>query len=92
MAEENEAVEENLEAAQVATEPETKERGSSENLRVLENIEVKLTVEVGSTEYLHVQRGSMSRSQMSPAHPQNYLEALEHQPSIQLLRGPVLLH
>ena len=50
MAEENEAVEENLEAAQVANEPETKERGSSENLRVLENIEVKLTVEVGSTE------------------------------------------
>ena len=26
------------------------ERGSTENLRVLENIEVKLTVEVGSTE------------------------------------------
>ena len=50
MAEENEAVEENLETAQAATEPETKERGSSENLRVLENIEVKLTVEVGSTE------------------------------------------
>ena len=38
MAEENEAVEENLETAQVATEPETKERGSSENLRVLENL------------------------------------------------------
>ena len=50
MAEENEVVEENLEAAQDTTETETKERGSSENLRVLENIEVKLTVEVGSTE------------------------------------------
>ena len=50
MAEENEAVEENLETTQTATESETKERGSSENLRVLENIEVKLTVEVGSTE------------------------------------------
>jgi len=50
MAEENEAVEENVDAAQATTEPETKERGSSENLRVLENIEVKLTVEVGSTE------------------------------------------
>ena len=50
MAEENEAVEENLETTQAATESETKERGSSENLRVLENIEVKLTVEVGSTE------------------------------------------
>ena len=32
------------------SEPETKGRGSSENLKVLENIEVKLTVEVGSTE------------------------------------------
>ena len=50
MAEENEAVEENLKTDQAASEPETKERGSSENLRVLENIEVKLTVEVGSTE------------------------------------------
>ena len=50
MAEENQeevATEENIEAV---TETETKERGSSENLRVLENIEVKLTVEVGSTE------------------------------------------
>ena len=49
MAEENQevATEENIEAA---AETETKERGSSENLRVLENIEVKLTVEVGSTE------------------------------------------
>ena len=50
MAEENQeevAAEENIEAV---TETETKERGSSENLRVLENIEVKLTVEVGSTE------------------------------------------
>ena len=54
MAEENEEVkeaEENTEATTDATtETETKERGSSENLRVLENIEVKLTVEVGSTE------------------------------------------
>ena len=41
------ATEENIEAV---AETETKERGSSENLRVLENIEVKLTVEVGSTE------------------------------------------
>ena len=50
MAEENQeevATEENIEAS---AETETKERGSSENLRVLENIEVKLTVEVGSTE------------------------------------------
>ena len=49
MAEENQeevATEENIEAV---AETETKERGSSENLRVLENIEVKLT-EVGSTE------------------------------------------
>ena len=50
MAEENQeevATEDNIEAV---AETETKERGSSENLRVLENIEVKLTVEVGSTE------------------------------------------
>ena len=47
MAEENQVTEENNEAV---TETETKERVSSENLRVLENIEVKLTVEVGSTE------------------------------------------
>ena len=47
MAEENQVTEENNEAV---AETETKERGSSENLRVLENIEVKLTVEVGSTE------------------------------------------
>ena len=50
MAEENEIVEENVESAEAQAAPETKERGSSENLRVLENIEVKLTVEVGSTE------------------------------------------
>lgn len=50
MAEENEVVEENLNTAQEASEPESKGRGSSENLKVLENIEVKLTVEVGSTE------------------------------------------
>ena len=50
MAEENEVVEENLNTAQEASETETKGRGSSENLKVLENIEVKLTVEVGSTE------------------------------------------
>ena len=50
MAEENEEVKEAEENSEVATETETKERGSSENLRVLENIEVKLTVEVGSTE------------------------------------------
>ena len=50
MAEENQeevATDENIGAG---AETETKERGSSENLRVLENIEVKLTVEVGSTE------------------------------------------
>ncbi len=49
MAEENQevATEENNEAF---AETEPKERGSSENLKVLENIEVKLTVEVGSTE------------------------------------------
>ena len=47
MAEEKQVTEENNE---VVAETETKERGSSENLRVLENIEVKLTVEVGSTE------------------------------------------
>tara|TARA_B100000131_G_C18039417_1_gene581818 strand:+ start:652 stop:1002 length:351 start_codon:yes stop_codon:yes gene_type:complete len=53
MAEENEELktetpEENIDTAQ---ETENKqERGSTENLRVLENIEVKLTVEVGSTE------------------------------------------
>ena len=51
MAEENQVTEENNEAVtETVTETETKERGSSENLRVLENIEVKLTVEVGSTE------------------------------------------
>ena len=50
MAEENKVVEENLDTAHEASEPETKGRGSSENLKVLENIEVKLTVEVGSTE------------------------------------------
>ena len=50
MAEENEIVEENVESAEAQAASEIKERGSSENLRVLENIEVKLTVEVGSTE------------------------------------------
>ena len=52
MSEENEEVKENTEDKQEEATPasETKERGSSENLRVLENIEVKLTVEVGSTE------------------------------------------
>ena len=50
MAEENDVVEENVDAAEEQVVPETKERGSTENLRVLENIEVKLTVEVGSTE------------------------------------------
>ena len=50
MAEENQEevlTEENNEAV---AETETKERGSSENLRVLENIDVKLTVEVGGAE------------------------------------------
>ena len=50
MVEENQeevATEENIEAV---AETETKERRRPENLRVLENIEVKLTVEVGSTE------------------------------------------
>ena len=41
---------ESPEKTEAAASTETKERGSSENLRVLENIEVKLTVEVGSTE------------------------------------------
>ena len=52
MSEENEAVKENTEdnPEAAASASETKERGSTENLRVLENIEVKLTVEVGSTE------------------------------------------
>ena len=50
MAEENEEVKEAEENTEATAEIETKERGSSENLRVLENIEVKLTVEVGSTE------------------------------------------
>ncbi len=50
MAEENEEVKEAEENTEATAETETKERGSSENLRVLENIEVKLTVEVGSTE------------------------------------------
>ncbi len=50
MAEENEEVKEAEENTEVTAETEPKERGSSENLRVLENIEVKLTVEVGSTE------------------------------------------
>ena len=54
MSEENEEVKENTEDNQEEATPapasETKERGSTENLRVLENIEVKLTVEVGSTE------------------------------------------
>ena len=52
MSEENEEVKENTEDNPEGTAPasETKERGSTENLRVLENIEVKLTVEVGSTE------------------------------------------
>ena len=47
MAEENQITEENNEAV---AETETKERGSSEILKVLVYIEVKLTVEVGSTE------------------------------------------
>ena len=52
MSEENEEVKENTEdnPEEAAPASETKERGSTENLRVLENIEVKLTVEVGSTE------------------------------------------
>ena len=50
MAEENQEEVETEENIEAVAETETKERGSSENLRVLENIEVKLTVEVGSTE------------------------------------------
>ena len=52
MAEENEELKtEEPEEAIASEESENKqERGSTENLRVLENIEVKLTVEVGSTE------------------------------------------
>ena len=40
MAEENEAIEENLETAQVSTETETKERGSSENLGFLKTLKL----------------------------------------------------
>ncbi len=50
MAEENQEETVTEEINETVSETETKERGSSENLRVLENIEVKLTVEVGSTE------------------------------------------
>ena len=50
MAEENQEETVTEEINETVAETETKERGSSENLRVLENIEVKLTVEVGSTE------------------------------------------
>ena len=50
MAEENKDETVTEENSETVAETETKERGSSENLRVLENIEVKLTVEVGSTE------------------------------------------
>ena len=50
MAEENQEETVTEEINVTVAETETKERGSSENLRVLENIEVKLTVEVGSTE------------------------------------------
>ena len=50
MAEENQEETVTEEINKTVAETETKERGSSENLRVLENIEVKLTVEVGSTE------------------------------------------
>ena len=53
MAEENEELKtENPEETSTSSEESEnkQERGSTENLRVLENIEVKLTVEVGSTE------------------------------------------
>ena len=50
MAEENQEETVTEEINETVAETETKERGSLENLRVLENIEVKLTVEVGSTE------------------------------------------
>ena len=50
MAEENQEETVTEEINETVSETETKERRSSENLRVLENIEVKLTVEVGSTE------------------------------------------
>mgnify|MGYP001467073246 FL=1 len=50
MAEENQEETITEEINETVAETETKERGSLENLRVLENIEVKLTVEVGSTE------------------------------------------
>ena len=50
MAEENQEETVTEEINETVSETETKERGRSENLRVLENIEVKLTVEVGSTE------------------------------------------
>ena len=49
MAEENQEETVTEEINDTVAETETKERGSSVNLRVLENIEVKLTVEVGST-------------------------------------------
>ena len=50
MAEENQEETVTEEINETVAETETKERGSSENLRVLENIEVRLTDEVGSTE------------------------------------------
>ena len=50
MAEENQEEVASKEYIEEVAETERKERGSSENLWVLENIEVKLTVEVGSTE------------------------------------------
>ena len=51
MSEENAEIKEETEDKKEETEVSpAKERGSTENLKVLENIEVKLTVEVGSTE------------------------------------------
>ena len=51
MSEENAEIKEETEDKTEETEATpAKERGSTENLKVLENIEVKLTVEVGSTE------------------------------------------
>ena len=88
MAEENQVTEENNEAV---TETETKERGSSENLRVLENIEVKLTVEVGSTEIkirdlLRLNEGSVVELERLAGDP---LDILAN--GVQIARGEVVM-
>ena len=91
MAEENQqevATEENDEAV---TETETKERGSSENLKVLENIEVKLTVEVGSSQLkirdlLRLNEGSVVELERLAGDP---LDILAN--GVQIARGEVVM-